>query len=685
MQIRGHHEEVAVELHLPGPCSSDTIVLSHAALEDIQSRHDSLVTLTAKNAERVQTQWDDRGVAQCRDFDTVGIDKLPPFPVERKRFDALDKSVLQSLDDAAQMADRNNIQSALTRLQLRGKAGEIVSTDRRQLLVQRGFAFRWKDDILIPAIGIFGWRELPQDASIAIGRTAAHFCIRIGPWTFHLAIDKHSRFPRIEQVIPARTAHGTALRMTPEDAVFLITELPRLPISKDEDAEVTVDLNGHVAIRAKEETSSQTTELLLGRSSVTGSPVRFVSNRRFIAQAARMGFAELHVASADTAIVCRDSKRIYVWMPLNPEKALPPTSDAIRISSTIASTQHPQEPSPARRNTIMPIPPSNGHASNATPDSPGRGERSVAITDLITEAEELRTVLADASSRLTRLLSGLKQHCRDSRAMQAAMQSLKKIKLGIQAAPRRALHTTFSGEPMHIRDIIAPGSKLLARRLDQLCSTLECLSGRLKTTLVSVIGDSVGGLVRDAAMGVLDNVNKCLADPGQNPSVRQARPPEAYLEDDDDGAYWYDEAAQARENSAPQPSSTPTQPGRLRETPFDSEPIIFCCVDSIVTRRMIWESVRSAASFFVDGRMSTEVLRVLAVNDPAVDDYYQRTLFAAEQAYTGACTARSTIYTASIAAGLMVHQFAKWLRRLPVDADLVLNLLAAELTVGGAS
>jgi hypothetical protein len=80
----------------------------------------------------------------------------------------------------------------------------------------------------------------------------------------------------------------------------------------------------------------------------------------------------------------------------------------------------------------MPLPTNNGHASNGTPpEAPGRGERSVALADLIAEAEELRTVLADASSRLARLLSGLKQHRRDSRAMQAAMQSLKQIKLGI--------------------------------------------------------------------------------------------------------------------------------------------------------------------------------------------------------------------------------------------------------------
>jgi molybdopterin-synthase adenylyltransferase len=33
----------------------------------------------------------------------------------------------------------------------------------------------------------------------------------------------------------------------------------------------------------------------------------------------------------------------------------------------------------------------------------------------------------------------------------------------------------------------------------------------------------------------------------------------------------------------------------------------------------------------------------------------------------------NTIYTASIAAGLMIGQFTRWLRGLPVEADLLLN------------
>ena len=108
---------------------------------------------------------------------------------------------------------------------------------------------------------------------------------------------------------------------------------------------------------------------------------------------------------------------------------------------------------------------------------------------------------------------------------------------------------------------------------------------------------------------------------------------------------------------------------------------VFCCVDAIDTRRLIWQAVQERVEFWADGRMSAEVLRVLTACDAASRRHYPTTLFAAGQAYTGACTAKSTIFCANIAAGLMIAQFAKLLRRLPVDADLQLNLLAGELTV----
>ena len=108
---------------------------------------------------------------------------------------------------------------------------------------------------------------------------------------------------------------------------------------------------------------------------------------------------------------------------------------------------------------------------------------------------------------------------------------------------------------------------------------------------------------------------------------------------------------------------------------------MFCCVDQIETRRQIWQAVQHRIDFFCDGRMAAEVLRVVTVSDSASRRHYPTTLFAAQDAYAGSCTAKATIYCANVAAGLMLSQFAKWLRRLPVDFDCQLNLLAAEMAV----
>ena len=109
---------------------------------------------------------------------------------------------------------------------------------------------------------------------------------------------------------------------------------------------------------------------------------------------------------------------------------------------------------------------------------------------------------------------------------------------------------------------------------------------------------------------------------------------------------------------------------------------VFDCVDKIDVRRLIWEAVKNATSFYVDGRMSAEVLRVLTACDAPSRQHYPTTLFRAEEAFVGACTAKTTIFCANIAAGLMIAQFTKYLRQLPVEADIQLNLLTSELSVG---
>ena len=109
--------------------------------------------------------------------------------------------------------------------------------------------------------------------------------------------------------------------------------------------------------------------------------------------------------------------------------------------------------------------------------------------------------------------------------------------------------------------------------------------------------------------------------------------------------------------------------------------MVFCAVDSIDTRRLIWDSVKDKVGCFCDGRMTAETLRILTACDYESRRHYPTTLFRADEAFAGPCTAKTTIYCANIAAGLMVAQFVKYLRQLPVDCDIQLNLLASELSV----
>ncbi|MAH50928.1 thiamine biosynthesis protein ThiF [Candidatus Pacearchaeota archaeon] len=113
-----------------------------------------------------------------------------------------------------------------------------------------------------------------------------------------------------------------------------------------------------------------------------------------------------------------------------------------------------------------------------------------------------------------------------------------------------------------------------------------------------------------------------------------------------------------------------------------SHQAVFCCVDLISTRKIIWDDQKQFCQFWTDARMMGETIRVLAADNPAGFDAYDGSLFSQDEAQAGTCTSRSTIYAATIAAGLMVHQYTRWLRRVPLDHDATMNLLSGELTHG---
>jgi sulfur carrier protein ThiS adenylyltransferase len=118
--------------------------------------------------------------------------------------------------------------------------------------------------------------------------------------------------------------------------------------------------------------------------------------------------------------------------------------------------------------------------------------------------------------------------------------------------------------------------------------------------------------------------------------------------------------------------------------------IVFVCVDSMDTRNSIFRMFRKRAkqrglnledkidTLLIDGRMSAETFRVLAIYDAESLNYYPSTLFTDEEAYQGSCTAKSTIYCASGLACFEVSILTKWLRNVPILKDMLVNLLSDE-------
>jgi hypothetical protein len=301
------------------------------------------------------------------------------------------------------------------------------------LLVQGGFALPWSEDVLIPALPLFVSRDLPSEGPVAIGRTAHHVGLRIGPWLLQMEIDAEGRFPNADTVIPRMDTMASRLHLSEDDARFLVHVLPRLPGDKEHLAPLTLDLGKQVALRARAENATQVSEVVLSGSSCQGPPVRVACNRHFLRRVVQLGFREVLIRNATTPLLCRDDRRTYLFMPL--EAVVPPTANAVRMVSgeaaPVALNVNPKPPG-ERKREAMPRPPlkddeSHNGSTEASPPSLTRSDPDA--LDPLAEAESLRALLQDAQLRLSRLLSALKQQRRQTRALRTAMDSLRNLRL----------------------------------------------------------------------------------------------------------------------------------------------------------------------------------------------------------------------------------------------------------------
>lgn len=121
--------------------------------------------------------------------------------------------------------------------------------------------------------------------------------------------------------------------------------------------------------------------------------------------------------------------------------------------------------------------------------------------------------------------------------------------------------------------------------------------------------------------------------------------------------------------------------------------VVFVCIDNIEGRKFIWEALYNLdpeetadtkdIDLFIDGRMAAETFRVISVASSEDIDYYNSTLFNEADSYQARCTAKATIYCSNVCAGFMLSRFTQWLRDMPLERDIQINLLSNEINIYG--
>ena len=409
LTLAAHLGEVVVALRAPAPRPGDgSVTVPLDSLAACEGRT-GLVTLGPGREGAVTARWADGPDERRAAFDPPAFD--PAWPEEPAQLVAMPPHLPTALHEAGRAAAREPGRYAVTRVQLKGQAGEVVGTDGKQALVWGGFRLPFVEDLLVPAVPVFGSKELAAEAGVSLGLAGDWLFLVLGPWRVWLLVDREGRFPDVRAAAPR--AAGTRLTVADADARAVLAALPGLPGAAGTARPVTLDLGPRVLVRARDvDAAGPAAEVPLPGSTAAGPPVRLVLDREHLGRALALGFREFRVASPERPVVARAGARLYLAATLDPAGAADPDPS--------------YQPPNTKRRTPVPsrdTPPAgrNGQADPSAAHEP---------TDPLAEAEGLRAALAAAAARAARLVAALKQHRRERRSLQAAWSSLRQLNLG---------------------------------------------------------------------------------------------------------------------------------------------------------------------------------------------------------------------------------------------------------------
>ena len=434
------NHQITVWFDVPGFQGSEDCNVPISCLTECSEKSEGNVTFCQVDG-RVSANWIDRDVPIERHYEAIDPGKLPAIPPSPKEWSENPTPLRDALREAMVTTDLTATRYATNCLQLDGKEGQIAATDSLQVLIQSGFFFPWEECLLIPNSRIFDSVVLPRDRPIEVGKTEHHVHFRIGPWQIAFAIQTEGRYPDIARIIPDPSAIETTLNLDLKDARFLVERLAQLPEEDSRHHAVTIDLNGSVAIRARQAAEGKATELILNRSGRIGNEIRIASDRKYLKRAIDLGFSQIGIPSKHGPVICRDDRRQFIWALLE-DAAIPPSAESCRVESAAEeaaedSASKASTPTSQRRakrslrsrkkfQETLPAPVSAKVEPRNT-SMPKESGTIPAEADLINQLLELRSQLHTIEQSIVTIARHLRARRKQQRLMKATLESLKQL------------------------------------------------------------------------------------------------------------------------------------------------------------------------------------------------------------------------------------------------------------------
>lgn len=398
---------------VPG-CRNDLFVLPAEPLVELKNMLAESIQLERCSRIQVLVRWTAQDKPGSRHVDLIKPERRHRVPDLPELADA-NREFLTALHECGRTVARDNGRFALTKIQIQGSAGRVIGTDSKCAILWTGFAFPFSEVFLVPALPVFGSKELARETDIRVGRTANHLVVAVGPWVLWLPIDSAARYPDVGRVIP-RTEEATVVGIDEQDAAALLATLPGLPGANDEWRPVTLDLNGGAVVRAQGSESQAIREIYLTRSPVAGAAVAVALDRNHLRRVLTLGCHTIR-ARPGKPLVAEGPNRTVLVATLEDRAIVMASGTATRTSTDDANS--PPSTVLPERNPVMKPP--------LSPEpSPQRDEHE----DALAAAEDLRTALADATAKAGRLVTILKSGRKEKKALAAVWAGLKQLNLG---------------------------------------------------------------------------------------------------------------------------------------------------------------------------------------------------------------------------------------------------------------